>query len=81
MNKEHMEAGLERNKRQDFTTNNIQGWELTTTKFKHRKLVPGISEVVWRWQRWFLESRMGWKLVSNCLWVLWDITQRWKWHP
>jgi len=34
MTKEHMEAGSEGNKRQDFTMNNIQGQELITTKFK-----------------------------------------------
>jgi len=48
MNKEHMEAGSERNKRQDFTINNFQGWELITTEFRHGNLVLGISEVVWR---------------------------------
>ena len=52
-NKEHMEAGLERNKKWDFTINDIQGWELITTKFNHGNLVPGISEVMWRWQRWW----------------------------
>jgi len=46
-----MEAGSEGDKRQDFTINNIQGWELITTEFEHGNLVPGISEVVWRWQR------------------------------
>ena len=45
MNQEHMEAGSERNKRQDFAINNIQGWELITTEFKHGNLVPGISDV------------------------------------
>ena len=39
MNKEHMEAGSERDKRQYFTINNIQGQELITTEFKHRNLV------------------------------------------
>ena len=74
MNKEHMEAGSERDKRQDFTINNVQGWKLITTKFKCKNLVQGISEVEWRWNRWLLESGKGWKLISNCLWVLWDIT-------
>ena len=74
MNKEHMEAGLERDKRWDFTINNIQGWELITTKFEHGNLVLGILEVIWMWQRWLLESGMGQKLISNCLWVLWDVT-------
>ena len=35
MNGEHMVAGLEENKRQDFTVNNIQGQELIMTKFEH----------------------------------------------
>jgi len=35
-NKEHMEAGSEGNKRRKFTINNIQGWELITTKFECR---------------------------------------------
>ena len=47
INKEHREAGSERNKRRDFNINNVQGQELITTKFKHRNLVPGILEVVW----------------------------------
>ena len=67
MNKEHMEAGSERDNRQDFTINNIQGWDLITTEFKCGNLVPGISEVMWRWQKWLLESGMGQELVSNCL--------------
>jgi len=29
---------------------------------------------MWRWWKWLLESRMGLELVSNCLWVLQDIT-------
>ena len=45
MNSEHMVAGLEVNKRQDFTIKYVQGWELINTKFEHRNLVPGISEV------------------------------------
>ena len=36
MNGEHMVAGSEENKRQDFTVNSIQGRELTTTEFKCR---------------------------------------------
>ena len=32
MNGEHMVAGSEENKRQDFTVNSIQGWELIMTK-------------------------------------------------
>jgi len=39
---------LERNKRQDFTIDNVQVQKLITTKFKHGNLVPGISEVMWR---------------------------------
>ena len=62
-----MEAGSERDKRLDFTINNIQGQELITTKFEHGNLVLGILEVVLRWERWLLESRMGQKLVSDCL--------------
>ena len=30
-----MVAGSEENKRQDFTINNIQGWELIMTEFEH----------------------------------------------
>jgi len=48
---DNMVAGLEVNKRQDFTINNVQGWELIMTEFKCRNLVPGISEVMWRWQK------------------------------
>jgi len=44
-----MVARSEENKRWDFTVNSIQGWELITTKFKHRNLVLGILEVVWGW--------------------------------
>jgi len=33
MNKEHMEAGLEGKKRQDFTINNIKGWRLMGSRF------------------------------------------------
>ena len=40
-----MVAGSEVNKRQDFTINNVQGWELINTEFKHGNLVLGISEV------------------------------------
>jgi len=47
MNREHMVAGSEVNKRQDFTINNIQGWELINAKFKHGNVVLGISEVMW----------------------------------
>ena len=46
MNSEHMVAGSEENKRQDFTINNTQGQELIMTKFKHRTWFLGISEVV-----------------------------------
>jgi len=45
MNSEHMVAGSEENKRQDFTINNVQGQELMNTKFEHGNLVLGISEV------------------------------------
>ena len=48
MNGEHIVAGSEESKRQDFTINNVQGWELIMTEFKHGNLVLGISEVVWR---------------------------------
>jgi len=44
-----MVAGLEENKRQEFTVNSIQGWELTTTKFECGNLVYGILEVMWGW--------------------------------
>jgi len=48
MNSEHMVAGSEENKRQDFTINNIQGWELIMTEFEHRTwfLDVGSCEVV-----------------------------------
>ena len=46
MNGEHMVAGLEENKTQDFTVNSIQGWELTMTKFKCRTWFLGILKVV-----------------------------------
>jgi len=45
MNSEHMVAVSEVNKRQDFTIKYVQGRELINTEFKHRNLVPGISEV------------------------------------
>ena len=32
MNGENMVAGSEENKRQDFTINNVQGWELLMTE-------------------------------------------------
>ena len=70
MNGEHMVAGLEENKRQDFTVNSIQGQELTMTEFEHGTWCLGISEVMWGWQKWLLESRMGWKLISTSLWAL-----------
>jgi len=41
MNGEHMVAGSEENKRQDFIVNSIQGWELTTTEFRAWNLVSG----------------------------------------
>ena len=47
INGENMVAGPEENKRQDFTVNSIQGWELTMTKFECRTWCPGISEVMW----------------------------------
>ena len=46
MNSEHMVVGSGENKRWDFTINNIQGWKLITSEFKHRTWFPGISEVV-----------------------------------
>ena len=59
MNREHMVAGSEGNKRQDFTINNVQGQELINTKFKHRT--------------WFQESRKscggGRKGYWNLEWV------------
>ena len=64
MNGEHMVAGSEENKRQDFTVNSIQGQELTMTNFEHRTWCPGILEVMWGWQKWVLESRMGCKLLK-----------------
>ena len=73
MNGEHMVAGSENN-RQDFTINNVQGWEMLSTKFECRTWCLGISEVMWGWQKWVLESRMGWKLISTSLWELWDVT-------
>ena len=45
VNSEHMVAGLEENKRQDFTINNVQGQELINTKFECRNLVLGLLEV------------------------------------
>ena len=36
--------------------------------------VLGISEILQRWQKWLLESRMGWKPISYGLWELQDIT-------
>ena len=45
MNGEHMVTGLEENKKQYFTINNVQGQELVMTEFKHGNLVLGISEV------------------------------------
>jgi len=74
MNGEHMVTGSEENKRRDFTVNSIQGWELTMTKFECRTWFPGISEVVWGWRKWVLESRMGQKLISTSLWALQDLT-------
>ena len=63
MNGEHMVAGLEENKRQDFTINTVQGWELLTTEFEHGTWFPGILEVVKQWERFW-----------NLGWVLWDVT-------
>ena len=74
MNGEHMVAGSEENKRQDFTVNSIQGWELTMTGFEHGTWCPGISEVVWEWWKWVLESGMGQKLINTSLWALQDVT-------
>jgi len=74
MNGEHMVAGSEENKRRGFTVHSIQGQELTMTKFECGTSFPGISEVVWGWQKRVLESGMGQKLISKSLWVLQDIT-------
>ena len=74
MNGEHMVAGFEENKRQDFTINNVQGWKLLMAEFKCRTWFPGISEVVWEWWKWVLESGMGQKLFSTSLWALQDVT-------
>ena len=76
MNRKHMVAGSEVDKRQDFTIKYVQGWELTNTKFEHGNMVPGISEVIWGWKKGLLESGIGQKLISNSLWVLWDLTKR-----
>ena len=46
MNGEHMVAGSEENKRQDFTINNIQGQELIMTEFECGTWFLGILEVV-----------------------------------
>src|SRR5882724_3030113 len=75
MNGEHMVAGSEENKRQDFTVNSIQGQGLTMTEFEHGTWFLGILEVMWGWWKWVLESGMSWKLISTSLWVLWDVTQ------
>ena len=64
MSREHMVVGSEVNKRRDFTIKYAQGWELINTKFEHGNLVPGISEVMWGWQKWLLESGMGQKLIK-----------------
>ena len=48
MNGEHMVAGSEENKRQDFIINNVQGQELLMTE--HRTWFLGISEVVKQWE-------------------------------
>src|SRR5882724_7721857 len=74
MNSEHMVAGLEVNKRQDFTIKYVQGQELINTEFKHGNVVLGISEVIWGWWKRLLESRMCQKHISNGLWVLQDVT-------
>jgi len=74
MNGEHIVAGSEENKRQDFTVNSIQGWKLTMTKFEHGTWCLGISEVTWGWQGWVLESRMDQKLISMRLWAFQDVT-------
>jgi len=68
MNREHMVAGSEGEKRQDFTINNVQGQELINTEFQE-------SQKSQRWWKRLLESGMGRKLISNGLWVLWDVTQ------
>jgi len=44
------------------------------TEFECGTWCPGILEVVWGWQKWVLESRMGWKLISMSLWALQDVT-------
>ena len=42
MNREHMVAGSEGEKRQDFTINNVQGQELINTEFQEsQKLCRG----------------------------------------
>jgi len=74
MNGEHMVAGSEENKRRDFTINNVQGREMLMTEFKRGTWCPGISEVMWGWRKWVLESGMGWKHISTSLWALRDIT-------
>jgi len=76
-NKEHREAGSERNKRWDFTIDDVQGQKLITTEFECGNLVPGILVVVWKWQGWLLESRMGWNLSEMVLWVLQEVTRIW----
>ena len=50
MNGNHMVAGSEENKRQDFTINNVQGWELLTTEFECGTWFLGISEVIKWWE-------------------------------
>jgi len=37
-------------------------------------LILGISEVVWGWWNWLLESGIGWKLTSESLWALQHVT-------
>ena len=74
MNSEHMVAGSEVNKRQDFTIKYVQGWELINTEFKCGKMVLGILEVIWGWWKRLLESRMGCKCIIDVFWVLQDVT-------
>jgi len=74
MNGEHMVAGLEENKRQDFTLISIQGQELTTTEFECKTWCPGILEVVWGWQEWYCNPEWTGKPISVSLWALQGIT-------
>ena len=74
MNSEHMVAGSEVDKRQDFTIKYVQGWELINTAFELGNVVLGISEVMGWWWKGLLESGIGQKLISKSLWALQDVT-------